>query len=221
MPSPSTKASRTINDLASSPAPVGSDFTTVHWIVTDASTKALLSEGDIGDGIHDYYQGSLAVNKNGEVVIAYNRSGSGADGKISILAQAFDTDANGRLIINGAEQLLKVSTVDDYHNGSTDGFVASGRQRWGDYSAVSLDPTDDQSFWIIGEYAREYNDALGGHPGGTGGSRWSTWISELSVSAVPEPATWTMLLLGFATIGGSLRRRRRTLPAAAVGNVAF
>lgn len=195
--------------------PVGTDFTTVHYIVTDAKTKALISEGDIGDGAHDYYQGSLAVNKSGQVVIAYNRSGSGSDGKISILAQAFDTDANGVLVKRGAEQLLKVSAVDDYHNGSTNGFVAAGRQRWGDYSAVSIDPTDDQSFWIIGEYAREYNDAAGGHPGGTGGSRWSTWITDINLSAVPEPGTWAMLLFGFGAIGGSLRSRRKPLGATA------
>jgi hypothetical protein len=30
-------------------------------------------------------------------------------------------------------------------------------------------------------------------------------------SAVPEPATWAMMLLGFAGIGMSLRRRRPTL----------
>jgi hypothetical protein len=193
--------------------PVGSDFTSVHYIVVDATTKALISQGDIGDATHDYYQGSLAVNQYGQVVIAYNRSGSGADGKISVLAQAFNTDANGVLYKNGAEQLLKVSAVDDYHNGSIDGFVANGRQRWGDYSAVSLDPTDNQSFWIIGEYAREYNDAAGGHPTGTGGSRWSTWISQVSIAAVPEPSTWMMMLFGFGAIGVSLRRKPRSAVA--------
>ena len=41
-----------------------------------------------------------------------------------------------------------------------------------------LDPTTDRDFWIFGEYAREYNDPAGGHPLGTGGSRWSTWIGS-------------------------------------------
>lgn len=192
--------------------PLGSDYTSVHYIVTDAATKALISQGDIGDGMHDYYQGSLAVNREGQVVISYNRSGSGADGKISVLAQAFNTMADGSLAKLGAEQLLKVSQVDDYHNGAVDGFVASGRQRWGDYSAVSLDPTDDSSFWVIGEYAREYNDAAGGHAGGTGGSRWSTWISEVSlgqVAAVPEPSTWMSMIAGFGAMGAVMRRKRK------------
>ena len=191
--------------------PVGSDYTYVHYIVTNATTKKLISEGDIGDGAHDYYQGSLAVNQLGQVVMAYNRSGSGPDGKISILAQAFNTDANGVLVKNGTEQLLKVSLVDDYHNGSLNGQIAAGRQRWGDYSAVSVDPTDSSQFWVIGEYAREYNDAAGGHPGGTGGSRWSTWISQVSLAApaVPEPSTWAMMIVGVGAIGVSMRRNRR------------
>ena len=196
--------------------PVGKDYTYVHYLVVDAITKALISEGDIGDGAHDYYQGSLAVNNTGQVVIAYNRSGSGSDGKISLLAQAFDTLSNGTLVKNGVEQLLKVSLVDDYHNGSTDGQVAVGRQRWGDYSSVSLDPTDQQSFWIIGEYAREYNNAAGGHPGGTGGSRWSTWISQLSVTpSVPEPSTWMSMIVGFGAVGFAMRRKRPVVRVAA------
>lgn len=33
------------------------------------------------------------------------------------------------------------------------------------------------------------------------------------VSAVPEPATWTMMIGGFGIVGGALRRRRATAPA--------
>ena len=76
---------------------------------------------------------------------------------------------------------------------------------------MTLDPTNSLSFWAIGEFAREYNNAAGGHPGGTGGSRWSTWISQITIpggAAVPEPATWAMMILGFGLIGVTARRRR-------------
>jgi hypothetical protein len=104
---------------------------------------------------------------------------------------------------------LKQSLVDDYHNGTLNGQVAAGRQRWGDYSAVSLDPTNPELFWVIGEYAREYNDAASGHPGGTGGSRWSTWISAVNFAAVPEPSTWAMMIAGFGMVGLGMRRSRK------------
>ena len=197
----------------------GSDFTSVHYLVTDSATNAILDEGNIGDGQHDFYQGSIAVNAIGQVVIAYNRSGSEttdangdglADGNITFAAEVFSTGADGKLTQRTGELVLKVSLVDDYHNGSLDGQIAAGRQRWGDYSAVSLDPNDSSKFWAIGEYAREYNDAAGGHPGGTGGSRWSTWIAGINVSgiAVPEPSTWAMMILGLGFVGGAMRRRR-------------
>src|SRR5207249_3090803 len=41
--------------------------------------------------------------------------------------------------------------------------------RWGDYSATTLDPTDDWSFWTVQEYA--------GHFGGF--NRWGTVISRI------------------------------------------
>lgn len=196
--------------------PTGEDHTVVRYAVIDAATKTLLSEGDIGDAQHDYYMGSINVNAKGQVVIAYNRSGSGSDGKITVAARVFSTGDNGALTQRGPEEVLKVSLVDDYHNGSADGRVAVGRQRWGDYSAVTVDPNDPTKFWVIGEFAREYNNAAGGHPGGSGASRWSTWISELDVSStpVPEPSQWALLLAGFGLVGGAIRRRRAVVRVA-------
>ena len=191
--------------------PTGSDYTAVRWTITDAVTKKVLGEGDIGDSTHDFYQGSLSVNSQGQVVIGYDRSGSDpADGRITFAARIFRTAGN-TLVQFGDEQVLRISLVDDYHNGSFDGQIALGRQRWGDYSAVSLDPTDESKFWVIGEYAREYNDAAGGHPGGTGGSRWGTWISEIDVGSVPEPSSWMTMILGLGVIGTRLRRRPAVL----------
>ncbi len=188
--------------------PLGSDYTVVRWTITDAVTKAVLGEGDIGDATHDYYQGSLAVNGVGQVVIGYDRSGyDPTTGRITFATRIFRAAGN-TLLQTGNEQVLRVSLVDDYHNGSIDGQTAVGRQRWGDYSAVSIDPNDPSKFWVIGEYAREYNDAAGGHPLGSGRSRWGTWIAEIDAGAVPEPSTWMTLVLGFGVIGAVVRRRQ-------------
>lgn len=188
---------------------MSTDHTAVRWDVIRASDNVVLAEGDIKDGVHDFYQGSLAVNAQGRVVIGYNRSGSGADGKISVMAQSFRTLADGSLGALGAPLLLTVSDSGDYHNGSADGGAAAGLQRWGDYSAVSLDPNDPNSFWVIGQFAREPNNDANGHPGGTGRTRWSTWISQIVVgSAVPEPSNWAMMIAGFGLLGGAMRRRR-------------
>ncbi len=191
----------------------GADNTVVRLTVVDSATNNVLSETDITDssGNFDFYQGSLAVNSSGQIVVGYNRSGSfvtGTDGRVSIFARSFQTNADGTVTETG-DVMLAQSLVDDYHNGSAEGANPVGRQRWGDYSSVSLDPTNKQAFWVTGEYALEFNNAAGGHPGGSGFARWGTFISQVFVAGVPEPSNWAMLIAGFGLIGGIQRRRRQ------------
>ncbi len=188
----------------------GRDETRVRVTVFDANTFAIIDQRDIGETGYDYFQGSIAVNDEGDVVIGYNRSGlDAATGKISFMARTFETAPTGVLISTSLEMLLKESLTDDYHNGSLFGAAAAGRQRWGDYSQVSIDPTNNERFYLIGEFAREYNLAQFGHPGGTGGSRWGTWISVIDVtglaSGVPEPTTLSIVAL--AMLGLAWRRQ--------------
>ena len=201
---------------------VGGDRTEVRWVVTNAATNAVIQEGAIGDATHDFYQGSLTVNSSGQVVIGYNRSGfSAADGNVSFLARSYNSDAAGKLVQTN-ELLLHVSPVSDYHNGSFQGLPATGRQRWGDYSAVTLDPNDDQGFWAIGQYAEVWNNAAGCGAAVpaiagctlTGGSSWGTWISEIrldAVGAIPEPETYALMFGGLLAMAAVVRRKKAAL----------
>ena len=193
---------------------LGADHDVVRITVPDKATNVVLSQTDIGGGASDafdYYQGSLALNSSGQIVVGYNRSGdssTGQDGRISIFARSFNTAADGSLVSTSEELLIKQSLVDNYHNGSREEQDPADRQRWGDYSSVTLDPTDHHRFWVIGEFAREFNNAGGGHPGGSGFGRWGTYVAQLGIAAVPEPGTWAMMLFGFGFIGIAARRRR-------------
>lgn len=192
----------------------GEDFTSVRYYVIDSRTNAVLDQGEIGGGGFDYFQGSLAVNELGRVVISFNRSGGpvkGIDGRISVMARAFKTDADGRLVQVGDEVMVKQSLTGGYLNGNTEASgTPSGRQRWGDYSQTSLDPSDYNMFWVIGEFAREANTPANGYPNGNGFSRWGTYIAGLNwlnIAGVPEPQSWAMMILGFGFVGFSMRRR--------------
>jgi hypothetical protein len=192
--------------------PEGGDETRVRIYVIDSVTNTVLDEYEIGSPGYDYYMGSIAVNEAGYVVVGYNRSGFGPDGKVSVMTRAFETLPDGTLAPVGLELLLKESLTDRYLNGNPEASgTPLGRQRWGDYSAVTIDPEDSSIFWLIGQFAREANTPENGHPGGTGFSRWGTWIAAVDLGrmvTVPEPGSLAIMMIGLMVLGASVRRRR-------------
>ena len=194
----------------------GTDHAAVRWSVNNAATGAIIETGLISGGGYDYYEGSVAVNEFGQAVIGFNRSGfqtadsnsdGKADGNISFLARTFNTDAGGGLDQSGADVLLKVSGISDYHCSTHVAPDPNCRQRWGDYSAVSLDPTDHQTFYAIGEYASQW--AVLPVAGSPERAIWNTYVASITVTPVPEPETYALMLAGLATIGSLARRRRK------------
>jgi hypothetical protein len=188
----------------------GTGHAAVRWSAVNAASGALIEQGLISGGLYDYYEGSISVNEFGEAVIGYNRSGfqtadgNGdglADGNISFMGQAFKVDAGGGLDLYGSEMLFRVSATSNYHCTG-----AGCRERWGDYSAVTFDPTDHHTFYAIGEYTSG-NFVI---PGFTTTERsiWNTFIAR--VAFVPEPGTYLLVLLGLALAGVSTRRRQGT-----------
>ena len=57
--------------------------------------------------------------------------------------------------------------------------VGGTRNRWGDYSGASIDPSDG-SFWIFNEYAMSRGTSFGGEDG-----RWKTAWGNFAAAALP------------------------------------
>jgi hypothetical protein len=127
------------------------------------------------------------------------------------------TGANGDLITaitgeigSNAVTLLPLGT-----NGSDDLLFPIGTSFTGGTSVVDLDTNGISVSTTLGDYhifgagspfsigTVSGNDIFETGPGGFG-------VGTLAVSAVPEPSTWAMMLLGFACIGAMTYRRRKS-----------
>jgi hypothetical protein len=58
------------------------------------------------------------------------------------------------------------------------------QNRWGDYSGMSLDPSDGTIFWAFNEYALTRGTTFGGEDG-----RWGTAFGEIPVNVIPVELT--------------------------------
>ncbi len=159
----------------------------LRWTVMNEATNAIVSEGTISDPNFDYFQGSIAVNSSGDVVVGFNRSGTGVTDFIGSYARV--GKFTGSTIVFGNDIQLTAGQA-NYH------LIGGNGERWGDFSATRVDPVDSSLFWTFQEFAQPSNV-------------WATQITSIRINStsVPEPATLTMIL-GVGTGLVFFRRRR-------------
>jgi hypothetical protein len=117
----------------------------IRWYRLSATNYALLESGTIADPSLDLIYPSIAANANGVVVIACNGSGPGTNGFISSYAYVGQTVSG--VTTFGSSTLLAAGSV-NYHDIYEQSTLADD-SRWGDYSTVSVDPSDPNRFWTI------------------------------------------------------------------------
>lgn len=131
---------------------------------------SLLDFGRIDDpsGAVSYCFGSVAVNRNNDVMIGFSQM-SATTYPTAAYAVRSALDAPGTF---RAPAILK------------GGEAAYGNARWGDYSATVVDP-DDLTFWTVQEYAAKP----------AAGPRWGVWWGHVPS---PVPPTGTPVAADFA-----------------------
>ncbi len=118
----------------------------VQWFQIDPSGPKLAQHGRIDDptAANFYAYPSLAVNRNGDVLIGFTRFGV-KDFASAEFAFRVASDPPGAL---QPEVTFKPGEAAYVTPGQR-----SNSNRWGDYSVTLVDPLDDLTFWTLQEYA--------------------------------------------------------------------
>ncbi len=174
---------------------------TAHWLKINTTTLTSLVVSDQGDiGGEDIATGSytffpsIAVNSSGDAIIGFSASAPtiypGA-----YYAGRYSTTPAGTVL---ASQVLKTGL--DYYVRQFGGT----RNRWGDYSGSSVDPSDDLTFYIFNQYALLRGTILPSYP--TQDGRWGT-----AFGVVPPPALPVELsTLSASIVGSSIKLNWKT-----------
>lgn len=106
------------------------------------------------------------------------------------------------------------ASILDLAYGSAIGFCATnnvGSRCWASFDAAALDDSKSREY---GGIHFSFDDQTGL---ATGYQLGAYAFDRNLFGAVPEPTTWAMIILGFAAMGGALRRRQKVIPR--VGSV--
>jgi hypothetical protein len=130
------------------------------WRLT--TTGTVLSRGTIEDptAAFHYAYPSLAVNRRNEGLIGCSRFTATGYASAAYVIVSSDTPT---IYKQGEAPYFKIGT--------------GLRNRWGDYSATSIDPVNDLDFWTVQEYAATPS---------TNFDKWGTWWAQVTTTV---PAT--------------------------------
>ncbi|NWF49486.1 MAG: T9SS type A sorting domain-containing protein [Ignavibacteriaceae bacterium] len=142
---------------------VNTSYSSVRYVKIDLSTNTAVEDVALGlNGFWHFYP-ALAVDKDQNIAITYSRSGT-TEYIGAYYTSRLKNDPPG-LNPSMTLQTGKGNYVKDY---------GSGRNRWGDYMGIWLDPETEYNFWMFTEYA-------------AGTNTWGTWTGELRLVPFSGP----------------------------------
>ncbi len=157
--------------------------TVVRWYQIDISgaTPTLVQSGDVdpGPGIHTWMP-HINVDNDGDMGIAFSMSGPNQYAGIGY---------TGRLASDPQGTTRPVQTA-RAGEASYSLFDGSGRNRWGDYSGLAIDP-DGETFWLYNEYAAS-------------GNAWGTFVGAFQVepvNSISDRDAYSITLTAGDTVG--------------------
>jgi hypothetical protein len=142
----------------------GSDnqYSSLRYIRFDVTTNTAIEDVAFGAEGFWYFFPAITVNPDGNVAITFSRSGL-TEYAGGYFTWRLDSDSPG-LRSSVAIQEGKAH----YER------LKWGHNRWGDYSGIALDPSDQNLFWMYTEYAESPEDT------------WGTWVHATPIHSLPD-----------------------------------
>lgn len=115
----------------------------VRWyeLRKTTGTWSLRQSGTYAPDAHSRWMGSIRLNGQNEIGLGYSVSSTSLYPGIRYTGQSATAYAAGAGILDLAEQTVV-----------TGAYSQTSYNRWGDYAGISVDPTDDKTFWFTTEY---------------------------------------------------------------------
>lgn len=134
---------------------VGSTPSGARWyeIRNLGGTPTVFQQGTFSPDATSRWMGSIAMDQQGNMLLGYSASSSSVRPSVRY---------TGRLAGDALGTMQTESTLI-----AGVGSQTGGLSRWGDYSAMTVDPVDDCTFWFTTEYLKS-----------TGSFNWSTRIGS-------------------------------------------
>ncbi|MFK5855739.1 MAG: BACON domain-containing carbohydrate-binding protein [Bacteroidota bacterium] len=121
----------------------GTDHAGIRWyeLDLDGSDWSIRQEGTYAPDEHSRWMGSIAMNGSREIALGYSISSSTLNPGIRYCGQSSAENIAASGIMDIAEGTIKDGTVSQ-----------TSINRWGDYSNMSVDPSDDKTFWYTTQF---------------------------------------------------------------------
>ncbi|MBS1516242.1 MAG: T9SS type A sorting domain-containing protein [Bacteroidetes bacterium] len=120
----------------------GNAYSAVRYVKINTATNTTVEDGAMGVDGYWYFYPAIEVDKDMNVAITYSRS-SNTEYAGAFYTMRLNTDPPNTLIGSKTLQEGKANYVKTF---------GSGRNRWGDYMGIWLDPVDQNSIWMATEY---------------------------------------------------------------------
>jgi len=116
----------------------------VRWyeIRSPNATPVVFQHGTLTSGSTSLWMGAMGMDKVGNIALGFSESSSTIHPSIAF---------TGRVPSDPAGTMEGIATIFT-GKGSQTGGMANGSNRWGDYSGLAIDPSNDCTFWYVNQY---------------------------------------------------------------------